>query len=236
METRVDEIAPKIYRISTYISDAGMAFNQFLIDDEEPLLFHTGMRALFPLVCAEVARILPPSRLRWIMFGHFEADECGAMNQWLEAAPQATIAHGAVGVMISISDQAIRPARGMKSGETIGIGLKRVRYIATPHVPHGWDAGLIYEETTKTLFAGDLFTATGKVAHITDGDILEPALRAEDRFGATALTPSTAPTIRSLADLEISTLALMHAPAFTGESSAELRQLADAYEQRLLAV
>lgn len=232
METRLDEIAPQIYRISTYIPQAGMVFNQFLIDAEEPLLFHTGMRALFPTVSEEIKRVIKPSRLRWIMFGHYEADECGAINEWLAIAPTSTVAHGAVGVMVSINDQASRPARAMKDGETIDLGGKQIRYIATPHVPHGWDAGVIYEETSRTLFAGDLFTSTGKVLPTTDKNILEPALQAEDRFGATALTPATAPTIRSLADLDIATLALMHAPAFTGAAAPELCALADAYEDR----
>ncbi|GAC1388186.1 MAG: hypothetical protein NVSMB31_01720 [Vulcanimicrobiaceae bacterium] len=235
METRLDEIAPQIYRISTYIPQAGMVFNQFLIDADEPLLFHTGMRALFPLVSEAMKRVMEPARLRWIMFGHYEADECGAMNEWLGVAPEATIAHGAVGVMVSINDQALRPARSMENAETIDLGGKRIRYIATPHVPHGWDAGVIYEETTRTLFAGDLFTGTGKVAALTDASILEPALQAEDRFGATALTPATAPTIRSLAEMDISTMALMHAPAFTGAARPELRALADAYAERFKA-
>ncbi|MBC5815713.1 MAG: MBL fold metallo-hydrolase [Candidatus Eremiobacteraeota bacterium] len=235
METRVDEIAPQIYRISTFIPQSGLVFNQFFVDAEEPLLFHTGMSALFPIVSEHVKRVLDPSRLRWIMFGHYEADECGAMNRWLEVAPSATVAHSAVGIMTSINDQALRPGRPMQSGDTIDLGGKRIRYIATPHVPHGWDAGVIYEETTRTLFAGDLFTRLGKGTHTTDASILEPALDAEDRFGATALTPATAPTIRNLADLDIATLALMHAPAFTGDASKELQQLADAYETRLQA-
>jgi len=232
MNTRIDEIAPKIYRISTYVDQARLTFNQFLIDAEEPLLFHTGMRALFPAVSEAMQKVLTPSGLRWIMFGHYEADECGAMNQWLEAAPSATVAHGAVGVMVSINDQATRPARPMDNGETIDLGGRRIRYIATPHVPHGWDAGLIYEEQTQTLFAGDLFTRTGKSDAITEGSIVEPALQAEDRFHATALTPATAPTIRALADLEIATLALMHAPALSANASLQLCELADAYASR----
>jgi len=236
METRVDEIAPQIYRISTFIPQARLVFNQFVIEAEEPLLFHTGMHALFPVVSEHLKAVLEPSRLRWVMFGHYEADECGAMNDWLGVAHSATVAHSAVGIMTSINDQAVRPARAMQTGDTIDLGGKRIRYIATPHVPHGWDAGVIYEETTRTLFAGDLFTRLGKGAHVTDTSILEPALDAEDRFGATALTPATAPTIRSLAELDIATLALMHAPAFTGDASKELRQLADAYEARLHAM
>ncbi len=209
-----------------------MVFNQFLIDAEEPLLFHTGMRALFPVVAEKAAQVLTPSRLRWIMFGHYEADECGAMNEWLSLAPTATVAHGAVGVMVSVNDQAIRPARPMKNSETIDLGGKCIRYIATPHVPHGWDAGVIYEETTRTLFAGDLFTSTGRTAAVTGNGLIEPAMQAEDRFGATALTAATAPTIRSLADLDISCMALMHAPAFTGDATQELNDLANAYESR----
>ena len=236
LETRLDEIAPEIYRISTYIPQARMVFNQFLILADEPLLFHTGMRALFPIVSEEMKKVLDPSLLRWIMFGHYEADECGAMNEWLSAAPAATVAHGAVGVMVSINDQAIRPARPLESGETIDLGGKHIRYIATPHVPHGWDAGVIYEEDTRTLFAGDLFTRTGKVAASTDSGLLEPAMQAEDRFRATALTPQTGATIRGLADLQISTMALMHAPAFTGNAAQELGDLASAYEARLALV
>jgi flavorubredoxin len=235
METRIDEIAPDIYRISTFLSPPGMLFNQFLILAEQPLLFHTGMRALFPLASQAMARVMEPARLRWIMFGHYEADECGAMNAWLTAAPGASVAHGAVGVMVSINDQATREARPLTSGETLDLGGKRVRYLATPHVPHGWDAGIIYEETTRTLFAGDLFTRTGDAQPLSDRSLVDEALQAEDLFGATALTPDTAPTIRSLAELPIKTLALMHAPAFDGSAAAELRGLADAYEDRFLA-
>ena len=235
MESRIDEIAPDIYRISTFLSPPGMLFNQFLILAEEPLLFHTGMRALFPLAAQAMKRVMDPARLRWIMFGHYEADECGAMNAWLTAAPGATVAHGAVGVMVSIDDQAIRPARPLDHGETLELGGKRVRYLATPHVPHGWDAGLLYEETTQTLFGGDLFTRTGDSPPISAHSLLDEALAAEDLFGATALTPATAPTIRSLAELPIRTMALMHAPAFSGGAAAELRGLADAYAERFRA-
>jgi glyoxylase-like metal-dependent hydrolase (beta-lactamase superfamily II) len=161
MNTRIDEIAPRIYRFSTFVQPAGIVFNQFLIDAEEPLLFHTGMRRLFPSVRDAVARVLHPNRLRWISFGHFEADECGAMNAWLAIAPNATVAHGEIGVIVSVADQADREPRALRDGEILDLGGKRVRYLNTPHVPHGWDAGLLYEETTATLFAGDLFTATG---------------------------------------------------------------------------
>ncbi len=157
------------------------------------------------------------------------------MNRWLQTAPLATIAHGQVGVMLSIADQADRPPRPLQDGDILELGGKRVRYFATPHVPHGWDAGALFEETTKTLFAGDLFTRLGDDAVTTSGDILEPALTTEDRFLSTSLTPLTAPTIRRFAALDATTLALMHAPAFTGDTRTALNELAGAYASRLEA-
>jgi flavorubredoxin len=232
LETTVYEIAPEVYRLSTFIPEAGLVFNQFLIDDEEPLLFHTGMKAIFPLVLSAVERVMDPLRLRWITFGHYEADECGAMNSWLAAAPNAVVAHGTIGVMTSIRDQADRAPRALSDGETIELGSKRVRYHATPHVPHGWDAGLLYELTTKTLFAGDLFTQLGDGPEVTFSDIVGPAFEAEDSFRATALTPATELTIRFLSGLDIDTLALMHAPAYRGDASQALAELANGYAER----
>ena len=234
METRTDEIADGIYRFSTFVADAGIVFDQFLVDAEEPLLFHTGMHGLFPLVSEAVARVTPVERLRWISFGHYEADECGAMNDWLEVAPRAEVAHTALGVMVSVGDQAIRPARALADGEVIDLGGKRVRHLSTPHVPHGWDAGVMFEETTGTLFCGDLFTALGDGPATSDADVVGPALEAEALFGATCLTPVTAPTIRRLAELAPTTLALMHDPAHTGDAAAELLGLADGYAQLLV--
>jgi hypothetical protein len=158
VETRIDEIAPRIYRLSTYVAaiapPAGFSFNQFLIDADEPLLFHTGPRRMFPLVSAALSRIIPLGRLRWISFGHYEADECGAANEWLGVAPQAQIAHGLTGCMVSLNDMLDRAPRALADGELIDLGGRKLRYIDTPHVPHGWDAGLMYEETTETLFCG----------------------------------------------------------------------------------
>ena len=208
-------------------------FNQFLIDDEEPLLFHTGQKWLFPLLHEAMARVIDPAKLKWITFGHYEADESGAMNDWLRVAPQAVIAHGTIGVRTSISDQADRPPKALNDGDILNLGSKRVRYIYTPHVPHGWDAGLIYEETTKTLFCSDLFTRLGDDGVTTDADIVTPALTMEDHGHATALTPNTAPTLRRLAQLDLDTLALMHAPAYTGNGSKALHDLANAYAARL---
>jgi flavorubredoxin len=231
--TRIDEIAPDIYRISTFIEQAGIPFDQFLVVADEPLLFHTGLAMQYPGVAEAVRRVMPVERLRWITFGHYEADECGAMNHWLADAPHATVAHGQIAVMLSLTDQAARPPRMLGDGEVLDLGGKRVRFIATPHVPHGWDAGLLYEETTNTLFAGDLFSAFGDGPVTTAGDIVGPAVAMEDALHATALTPLTAPTIRRLAELNPSTLALMHAPAFTGDGAQALRDLADVYAARL---
>lgn len=238
METKVDEIAAGIYRFSTVVPEVapgGFGFNQFLVDAEQPLLFHTGPRQMFPLVSEAVARVRPVEDLRWITFGHFEADECGSMNQWLEAAPEAEVAHGMTGVLVSLNDQADRPPRALADGEVIDVGGKRVRHLDTPHVPHAWDAGLLYEETTGTLFCGDLFTHIGDVPALTDGDIVGPAMDAEDLFQATSLTPMTAPTIRGLTDLNPRTLALMHGSSFNGDTVAALHALADDYQRRVEA-
>ncbi len=160
-------------------------FNQFLIDADEPLLFHTGQKWLFPALREALARVMDPAKLRWITFSHYEADESGAMNEWLAVAPNAVIAHSTIGVRTSISDQADRPPRALADGEILDLGGKRVRYLATPHVPHGWDAGLIYEETTKTLFTSDLFTRRGDDGVFSDADLIGPALAAEDHGHAT---------------------------------------------------
>jgi flavorubredoxin len=235
METQVTEIAPDIYRLSTYVSDANIQFNQYLITAEEPLLFHSGLRALFPLVSAAVERVVPVARLSWITFGHVEADECGAMNLWLAAAPGAQVAHGAMGCAVSVNDLADRPPRPLQNGEVIDLGGRRVRRIETPHVPHGWDAGLMLEETTGTLFCGDLFTAVGTTPALTEHEITGPALQAEDLFRYTCLTPATGPTIRALGELRPTALGLMHGPAFAGDCAQALTDLGDAYDGRLAA-
>lgn len=235
METVVDEIAPDIYRLSTFIADANFMFNQFLVVDDEPLLFHTGLRALFPLVSEAVEKVMPIARLRWITFGHVEADECGSMNQWLAAAPNAEVAHGAMGCIVSVNDLADRAPRPLQDGEVIETGKRRLRRIETPHLPHGWDAGVLFEETTSTLLCGDLFTALGESPASTEQEITGAALEAEDVFGATCLTPTTGPTIRSLAELGPRTLGLMHGPSYTGDCVQALRELASAYDDRLTA-
>src|SRR5258708_27424264 len=235
METHVTEIAPDIYRLSTYNTDANFMFNQFLVLDEQPLLFQTGLRSLFPLVSDAVRRVIPVEKLRWITFGHVEADECGSMNQWLAMAPDAQVAHGALGCLVSVNDLADRPPRPLQHGEVMELGDKRLRRIETPHVPHGWDAGLFYEETTSTLLCGDLFTALGNSPALTEQEIVSSALAAEDVFRATGLTPSTGPAIRSLAGLRPETLGLMQGPSNAAHCLQALHDLAAPYEERLPA-
>ena len=235
METEVDEVADGLYRLSTWIEPAGLRFNQYLLDAEQPLLFHTGQRNLFPLVREAVATVMPVERLRWIAFGHLESDECGAMNEWLAAAPESTVLGGHLANVLSLNDLADRPPHGVADDEVVDLGGKRVRHLDTPHVPHGWDARVLYEETTRTLLCGDLFTQTGNGPAATDGDIVGPAVAAEDLFHATCLTPGTGATIRRLADLGSTTLALMHGPAFTGDNQQALEALAADCEARIAA-
>ncbi len=232
MQTTTNEIADGIYRLSTCVPDAapgGFTFNQFLIDADEPLLFHTGPRAMFGLVSEAIARVVPLERLRWVMFGHVESDECGAMNDFLAAAPRAQVAHGGIGCMVSLNDLCDRPPRALADGEVIDLGGKRVRHIDTPHVPHNWEARVLFEETTDTLFCGDLFTHAGNGPALTESDIVAPALAAEELFHHTSLAPSTAPTIRRLAGLQPQALALMHGSSTRTNCAGSLNALADVY-------
>jgi len=239
MQTTVHEISDRIYRLSTCVPEVapgGFTFNQYLIDADEPLLFHTGPRRMFPLVADAVAKVMPVERLRWVSFGHVEADECGAMNSWLAAAPDAQVLFNPLGCMVSVDDLADRPPRPLPEEQVVDLGGHRMRVLLTPHVPHGWDAQVLYDETTRTLFCGDLFTQTGNgSALVHDADLVTPAIEAEDLFGATCLTPTTAPTLRRLAELEPRTLALMHGPTAAGDGGAALRALADAYADRFAA-
>ena len=236
MDTRVDEIADGIYRFSTHIAEiappAGFTFNQFLVMGDEPLLFHCGMRGLFPSVSAAMAKVLPVERLRWISFGHVEADECGAMNQWLAAAPRAEVMHGMTACLVSLNDLADRLPRPLQDSDVIDLGGRRIRYIDTPHVPHGWEAGVLFEETTRTLLCGDLFSHVGGGKAITETDILEPAIAAEEMFEASSLTPAMGRTIHRLANLGPTTLAVMHGASYRGDGATALHSLADYYDAR----
>jgi flavorubredoxin len=240
METRVSEIAAGIYRLSSFnphiAPPAGMTLNVFLVLGEEPLIFHTGKRLMFPAVRAALARVLPPERLRWITFGHYEADECGAMNEWLAVAPHAEVAHGQTACRVSLDDMADRQPRILQDGDVIDLGRgKRVRYFDTPHVPHGWEAGVLYEEGSETLLCGDLFAQLGDAAACDTGDVVGPAIEAEDLFHFSSLHPSTGRTVRRLAELAPRRLALMHGPTFVGDSATALRALADDYDRRIRA-
>ena len=239
MDTKIDEIADGIYRLSSYASQvappAGLTYNVFLILGDEPLLFHTGKRGMFPYVSAAIARVLPPERLRWIAFGHYEFDECGAMNEFLAAAPLAEIAHGQTACRVTLNDMADRAPRALADGEVIDLGGKRLRYLDTPHIPHGWEAGVLYEESTGTLLCGDLFTQLGDPPALTSDDIVGPAVAAEDLFRFSSLHPRTGRTTRRLATLAPRMLALMHGPAFAGDCQASLEALADDYDRRIRA-
>jgi flavorubredoxin len=239
METKIDEIAPDIFRLSTWIPDvappAGFTFNQFIVRGEEPFLFHTGMRQLFPLVSDAVDGVIGLKNLRWISFAHVEADECGAMNHFLAAAPEAQVVHGPLACMVSLNDLADRPPLAI-GDEALDLGGKRMRFLPTPHVPHNWESGLWFEETTRTLLAGDLFTAVGKGPALTSSDLVAAANAGEDAFHSTSMGPDLVPTIHRLADLEPTTLAVMHGSSYTGDGAAQLRSLADSYDERLALI
>jgi flavorubredoxin len=238
MQPTVDEIADDINRIATYVpevSPEGFTFNQFLVKANEPLLFHTGLRGMFPLVAEAVATVVPVEALHWITFGHIEADECGSMNMWLTAAPDSQVAHGALGCDISLNDLCDRPPRALGEGEVIDLGGKRVRQISTPHVPHGWEAQVLYEETTGTLLCGDLFSRVGAGPAVTTDDVVESAMAAEQMFHSTSLAPHTATILRQLGDLGPTTLAIMHGTSYRGDGKAALYDLAAGYEALIAA-
>ena len=232
-ETTVHEIAAGIYRISTPVPPAampgGFTFNQFLIVDDEPLLFHTGMRSLFPAVRAAVARVIDPATLRWVGFSHVEADECGALNELLAVAPHAEALCGKIAAMVSVNDVADRPPRALADGERLSLGRHAVTWFDTPHVPHGWECGALHEATTATLFCGDLFTQPGAGDRaLVDDDILAPSEAFRRAMDYYAHAPATRATIERLATTGPRTLACMHGSAWRGDGAALLRSLADA--------
>ncbi len=230
--TNVHEIADGIYRINTPVPIPGMrtgfSFNQYLISDDEPLLFHTGPRSLFASVSEAIARVVPLERLRYVAYSHFEADECGALNAFLAVAPRAEAACGRIGAMISGGDFADRPPRTLADGERLSLGRRTILWHDTPHVPHGWDCGLMTEETTRTFFCGDLFTQGGPGTDpLTESDILGPSEEFRKLMDYFAHAPQTIPVLESLARLEPATLACMHGSAWRGDGAALLRELAD---------
>ena len=228
--TNIQEVAPRIYRINTPLDLPGseFSFNQYLIAADEPLLFHTGMRGLFPLVTEAIGRVMPVESLRWIGFSHFEADECGALQEFLDAAPNALPLTGTVGKLVSVDATVSRPARGLADGELLDLGSHAVRWFDTPHVPHGWECGFLMEIKTRTLLSGDLFTqgSRGKVALTTD-DILGPSEAFRKPMDYYAHSPNTRAVLERLAAEKPKTLASMHGSAWTGDGGALLRALAD---------
>jgi flavorubredoxin len=228
--TRIDEISPDVFRLSTYVPDYDLEFNQFLVRDEEPLLYHTGMRAMFPLVREAVARLLPPDTLRWIGFSHFEQDECGSLNEWLAIAPGARPACNMVSALVNINDFTGREHEFLEHGAVFSTGRMRYRFLSTPHVPHCWDASLLFEETQGVLFCSDLFTQTGQRPALADDviDRAHAALIAEQQGPFHDSIPYTAKTdaiLAELAALQPATLAVMHGSSYTGAGSAAISAL-----------
>lgn len=228
--TNVHEIADGIYRINTPVTipGGGFTFNQYLIVDEEPLLFHTGPRKLFPLVREAVASVLDPKCLRHVSFSHVEADECGSLNEWLAAAPQSAPLCGTVAALVSIGDLADRPPRALADRESLTLGKHTVRWFDTPHLPHAWECGFLFEDKTKTLLCGDLFTQGGD-AHppVTEADILAPSESFRHQMDYFSHTKHARPMIEKLTTLGSTTLACMHGSAWRGDGATMLRALAD---------
>lgn len=227
--TRIDEIEKGIYRIATPmpVVPGGFSFNQYLVVDEEPLLFHTGLRRLFPLVREAVESVMPVSKLRHVSFSHVEADECGSLNEWLAVAPHAAPLCGTIAAMVSVNDLADRPARALADGESLAIGEKTVRWIDAPHVPHGWECGFLAEVSTKTLFCGDLFTQGGaEHPPVTEQDILGPSESMRQGMDYYAHATNTAAILERVAAYEPRTLACMHGAAYRGDGGSLIRALA----------
>lgn len=229
--TNIEEIAQGIYRINTpvEIPEGTFSFNQYLVDDADPLLFHTGPRRMFPLVSEAVGRILPPERLRWIAFSHFEADECGSLNDWLALAPAAQALCSTTAAIVSVSDTAIREPRSLADGETLSTGRRTLRWFDTPHLPHGWETGYLADESSRTLFCGDLFTQPGRgETALTTSDIVGPSESFRQAMDYYAHSKNAGPLFEKLAAFEPETLACMHGSAWRGDGGALIRELAKA--------
>jgi flavorubredoxin len=239
MKSTVTEIAKDTYRISTFHPDFKIQFNQFLVVDDEPFLMHTAFRKLFPVTREGIASVMDPTKLRWVGFSHFEADECGALNHWLAIAPQAQAACSFVGALISVNDFADRPARSLADGEVLETGAHRLRFVATPQLPHGWDAGLFFDESERTLLCSDLFFHPGDPEPVTESDVVGRAREAilEGLSGPMAndmpYTPYTDATLRRLAALQPRTLALMHGSSFCGDGAKAILDLARVLKETL---
>src|SRR5690349_11116703 len=237
--TRVDEVAANIFRISTHSPEYNLQFNQFLIKDDEPLLFETGMRQIFPLVREAVSRVIDPASLRYISFSHFEPDECGSLNEWLTLAPRAEAVCSVVGAMVFVNDGALRPARGLNNDEIIQTGKHRLRFKATPHLPHGWDAGVLFDETTGTLLCSDLLGHAGDTPAITDSDTVgrfrdtTVAFQGGPMANYMPYTRNTEAQIRELASLKPRACATMHGSTFRGDGERALLDMAAVMKELL---
>ena len=238
--TQITEIAPDIYRISTFIPEGNLQFNQFLVRDEQPLLYHTGMKGLFPAVRDAVATLIDPSMIRWIGFSHFEADECGALTEWQTLAPEATAVCSFVGKIVSVDDVvALRPAQALADGEQLSTGKYRFRFLQTPHVPHCWEASLLFEETQGTLFCSDLFHQNGDVEPSITSDVVGRFKQTLVEYQQSPLanympyTPYTESTLQRLAALKPRTLAAMHGSTFVGNGGKALTDVAQVIKEIL---
>jgi len=235
----VTEVAPDVYRISTYNENYKLQFNQFLVRDDEPLLFHTGMKADFPRTREAVARIIDPATIRWLSFSHFESDECGSLNEWLQAAPKSQPLCTVVAALVNLSDFAIRPPRWIEKEEAVDTGKYRFRLFPTHHLPHSWDAGMLFEETNRTLFCSDLFLHGGEADPLTESDVVGRARKAMVDFQSTQLlnsspyTGNTERLMEELAGLQPRTLAIMHGSSYRGDGGNALRGLASVMKEVL---
>jgi flavorubredoxin len=238
MTARIDEVAPDLFRISLFVPDFDLQFNHFLVRDDEPLLFHTGMRGMFPAVRDAVATLIDPADLRWISWSHFEVDECGALNEWLTAAPKATPVCGELGAMVNVADFSNRPPRGLKRDEVLATGRHRFRFVPTPHLPHGWDAGVLFEESDRVLLCSDLLHQLGDVEPLTSNDIIDRYRQALETYQRSPVlmdyvpyTDNTRRQLATLAALQPRTLAVMHGSTFVGDGAAALMASAEVIQR-----
>ncbi|MBX7170290.1 MAG: hypothetical protein K1X72_04980 [Pyrinomonadaceae bacterium] len=236
---KVTEITEDVYQLSLYVPELDMNFNHFLVKDDEPLLFHTGMKSIFPLVREAVAKVIDPADLRWISFSHFEADECGSLNEWLAIAPNSNPICSFVGAMVSVNDFAIRPAVALNDGETFSTGKYKYKFTHTPHLPHCWEAGMLFEETNGTLFCSDLFHQLGNLEARTEDDVIERAKQTLVNYQAgpfanympySSLTESN---FSKLAALNPKTIAVMHGSSFAGNGAKALQDLSGVMKEVL---
>lgn len=233
----VTEIAPDLFRLSLFVPELNMQFNHFLVRDEQPLLFHAGLKKMFPALLEAVKTLIDPASLRYVAWSHFESDECGGLNDWLRVAPNAEPVCTLVGKLVSADDFAIRPAKGMLADDVLETGKYRYRFYPSPHIPHGWDAGVLLEETTKTLFCSDLFHHFGDVAPITTDSLIEATqagmqlLSQGPLAGYMPYTSQTGGVLKSLAELNPQVLAVMHGSSFQGNANSMLLDLADVIQK-----